>query len=153
MGPTSSGGARFLVVACLVAVAAGLFLAIGPPGLLARSETPDFCASCHVMESQYEAWFHQGAHRRIRCVDCHLPNDNLATHYVWKSIDGMKDVVAFYSGHVPDPIKLSSHGAKVVQQNCVRCHEATVTTMDRTRQCWGCHRQLRHKLTGAMATR
>ena len=153
MGPSSSGGARLFLVACLVTVAAGLFLAIGPPGLLARSETPDFCASCHVMESQYEAWFHQGAHRRIRCVDCHLPNDNLAAHYVWKSIDGMKDVVVFNSGRVPDDIRISEHGRRVVQANCVRCHDEAVFMINQERPCFDCHRRVRHRLTGVSLTR
>ena len=53
MGHAGKGGVRLLVVAGLVVVGVGLFLALGPPGLLAKSETPDFCASCHVMESQY----------------------------------------------------------------------------------------------------
>ena len=85
MGHAGKGGVRLLVVVGLVVVGAGLFLALGPPGLLAKSETPDFCASCHVMEAQYESWFHHGAHKRIRCVDCHLPNDNLANQ---GTIDG-----------------------------------------------------------------
>ena len=148
---------RRLVVAALAAVFGGAavaaFVLLGPPQLLAKSESPAFCAGCHVMGDQHAAWSHAGAHRRIRCVDCHLPNGNPVEHYVWKSIDGMKDVIAFHSGQVPDPIKLSGHGAEVVQANCIRCHEATVARMDQTRQCWGCHRQLRHRLTGAIATR
>ena len=129
------------------------FLLVGPPQLLALSESPAFCASCHVMEEQHAAWSHAGAHRRIRCVDCHLPNGNPLVHYVWKSIDGMKDVVVFHSGMVPDRITLSEHGAKVVQGNCIRCHAEAVSQMDTTRQCWGCHRQLRHRMTGMVAVR
>jgi cytochrome c nitrite reductase small subunit len=79
-----------------------LFLAFGPPKLLAKSDQPAFCVQCHVMEAQYEAWSHAGAHRRKMCVDCHLPNDNATIHYIWKAIDGMKDVVIFYSGTVPN---------------------------------------------------
>jgi cytochrome c nitrite reductase small subunit len=104
------------------------------------------------MEAQYEAWFHAGAHRRKKCVDCHLPNDNLALHYAWKSIDGMKDVVMQYSGAYPDPIKLTSHGAEVVQANCIRCHSATVEMIDPARNCWECHRRLMHKRSGAIET-
>lgn len=142
------------LLAALGATAAiAAFVLVGPPRLLEKSESPEFCASCHVMEEQHTAWSHAGAHRRIRCVDCHLPNGNAMVHYFWKSIDGMKDVVSFNTGFVPDPIKLSAHGAKVLQANCIRCHEATVARMDTTRQCWGCHRQLRHKLTGVVATR
>jgi cytochrome c nitrite reductase small subunit len=129
------------------------FLLVGPPQLLAKSESPAFCASCHVMEEQHTAWSHAGAHRRIRCVDCHLPNGNHLIHYVWKSIDGMKDVISFQTGMVPERITLSQHGAKVVQANCIRCHEQTVSHMDTTRQCWTCHRQLRHRQTGIVRTR
>ena len=115
MGTTSRGTVKRAAILALFALAAGFFLAFGPPGLLAKSEKPLFCASCHVMESEYEAWFHQGAHRRKVCVDCHLPNQNLPIHYLWKSIDGLKDVVFFYSGHVPQDIRLSEHGREAVQ--------------------------------------
>ena len=137
----------------LLALSVSAFLALGPPKLLAKSESPAFCASCHVMEEEHAAWSHAGAHRRLRCVDCHLPEGNPAVHYFWKSIDGMKDVVCFQSGHVPERIELSSHGAQVVQENCIRCHAATLAGIDTTRRCWNCHRQLRHRLTGTMATR
>lgn len=138
----ATGGVGLVVLAILL---------VGPPQLLAKSESPAFCgSSCHVMEEQYTAWSHAGAHRRIRCVDCHLPNDNHFEHYLWKSIDGMKDVVAFHSGQIPERIALSNHGSQVVQDNCIRCHAEAVSSMDTTRQCWGCHRQLRHRLTGTV---
>jgi nitrate/TMAO reductase-like tetraheme cytochrome c subunit len=67
-----SGKFWFVLVAIGVVVAAvGAFLAFGPPKLYAWSGSPEFCSSCHVMESRYEAWFHAGAHRRLKCVDCH----------------------------------------------------------------------------------
>ena len=153
MGNAGKKRLRIVFVVGLVAVGAGLFLALGPPRLLAKSETPDFCASCHVMEAEYEAWFHQGAHKRIRCVDCHLPNDNLAGHYVWKSIDGMKDVVVFHSGRVPDDIRISAHGKAVVQANCIRCHETAVDMINQGRPCTDCHRRITHARTGTVETR
>lgn len=128
------------------------FLSFGPPQLLAKSETPLFCSSCHVMESQYEAWFHVGAHRSILCVDCHLPHHNLPAHYVWKTIDGMKDVVMFYSGQVPETIELSKHAEGVVRENCVRCHSERVAMIDQSRNCWDCHRFLQHNLAGVRLT-
>ncbi len=130
----------------------GVFLLLGPPHLLAKSESPDFCASCHVMEAQHTAYMHNGAHRRLKCVDCHLPNGNVATHYIWKSIDGMKDVLVFNSGKVPDHITISEHGAKVLKTNCIRCHETLVSQMDTSRDCWKCHRRITHTGTGAIAT-
>lgn len=156
MGHAGSKGAkraRLFAIVGLAVVGLGLFLALGPPGLLAKSESPEFCASCHVMEAQYEAWFHQGAHKRIRCVDCHLPNDNLPNHFVWKSIDGMKDVVVFNSGKVPDPIVISDHGKAVVKANCIRCHATAVEMIGQERNCWDCHRRVMHKNAGVPATR
>ncbi len=136
----------------IVGIIVVAFLLVGPPKLLAKSDSPGFCAGCHVMEYEHRSWMHAGAHRRNRCVDCHLPNHNLAVHYVWKSIDGMKDAIMFYSGKVPDPILLSDHGKKVLQQNCIRCHEETVAMIDTSRDCWECHRSITHKRSGAIET-
>ncbi len=143
---------RIVIVAGLVVVAVAIFLLHGPPKLLAKSESPGFCASCHVMESEFESWAHEGAHRRKLCVDCHLPNENVAIHYVWKSIDGLKDIAFFYSGRVPEHIKLTSHGEKVLQANCIRCHKETVEFMDHDRKCWECHRRIMHKRSGSIET-
>ncbi len=145
---------RFMAMLALSGMAGALlalFLLFGPPKMLARSESPDFCASCHVMEEQHTAWRHAGVHRSIRCVDCHLPHDNTAIHFTWKSIDGIKDGLVFFSGRIPDPITLSRHGRRVLQDNCVSCHSETVSAMDTTRTCWDCHRQTNHKLTGIIA--
>lgn len=137
-----------LAAALLVAI----FMSLGPPGLLAKSESPLFCAGCHTMEAEYDAWSHAGAHRREKCVDCHLPNHNTAVHYVWKSLDGMKDVLAFYSGRVPDRIEISNHGRQVVQANCIRCHETAVDHIDQERLCWECHRRIAHRRSGQIQT-
>jgi cytochrome c nitrite reductase small subunit len=146
---------RFLLL-FLLAVTASIilfiFLLLGPPKLLAKSEQPSFCVKCHVMEAEYEAWAHAGAHRRKACIDCHLPNDNAAIHYVWKSIDGLKDVALFYSGQVPERITITEHGKKVLQQNCIRCHEQTVAGIDQQRNCWECHRRVMHTRSGALQT-
>jgi len=110
-----------------------------------------FCINCHTMEAEYNAWIHS-AHRRQMCVDCHLPNENRAVYYLWKSIDGLKDVIVFYSGQVPDRIKISPHGEKVLQANCIRCHETTVMLIDTERKCWQCHRRVSHMHTGIRET-
>lgn len=148
------GGRKKLIAVLALAGAAALaaFVLFGPPQVLARSSTPDFCAGCHVMESQYEAWAHTGAHRGIQCVDCHLPNQNKAVHYLWKSIDGIKDAVVFYSGKVSDRIAISGHGRDVLQANCIRCHGTAVSMIAQDRPCWECHRGLQHRRSGAVET-
>ncbi len=139
-------------VAGVFGVVLSLFLMFGPPGLLAKSEAPVFCGGCHVMESEYESWFHTGAHKRKKCVECHLPNENVAMHYVWKAIDGMKDVVFFYSGRVPEHITITAHGAEVLQGNCIRCHSEAVQNVNPGRKCWDCHRWITHKRSGSIET-
>ena len=151
MGEIKKKVVLYLVITGIASLVV-LFFMLGPPKLLAKSGEPGFCSGCHVMDSEYEAWIHAGAHRRGKCVDCHLPNENRGLHYVWKSIDGLKDFVIFYSGRVPEQIRLTSHGGKVLQANCIRCHEETVALMDQDRKCWECHRRLMHKRTGAMKT-
>ena len=111
----------------------------------------NFCINCHTMEAEYEAWMHS-SHRRRMCVDCHLPNENLPLHYLWKSIDGLKDVAVFYSGQVPGRIKISSHGMRVIKDNCIRCHETTVMVIDKERNCWSCHKRISHFHTGVRGT-
>lgn len=138
----------WLAIGSLLSLAVAAFLMVGPPQLLAKSESAGFCAECHADE--FAAWSHAGAHRRLKCVECHLPNDNPAEHYFWKSVDGVKDVSFFNLGLMSDRIAVTGHGIKVIQQNCIRCHEARVSVIDQGRQCWGCHRRLRHTLTGSM---
>ena len=64
-----------------------VFLLWGMSIVLEKTSSPEFCNSCHVMNSQYESWFMTGLHRNIKCVDCHLPNNNTANHIIWKGID------------------------------------------------------------------
>jgi len=126
------------------------YVSFGPPGLYARSGTPEFCAQCHVMEAEYESWFHNGGHRRLKCIDCHLPNDNMARHLTWKGYEGMRDAFDFYSGLVPETIRVSESGAVILQENCRRCHGETVARINEDRNCWQCHRRLSHRNSGAM---
>ena len=141
-----------LLVLAVVGAGLGTFLAFGPPKLFAKSESPEFCGSCHVMESRYEAWFHAGAHRRVKCVDCHLPNDNIAHHLAGKVFDGGQEFFIYHTGLVPEEIHLSDSGARVLKANCLRCHAETMARVNEDRNCWFCHRQLSHKLTGVRAT-
>ena len=142
-----------LLILVVIGGILGGLAAFGPPRLYAKSESPEFCGHCHVMEPEYEAWFHSGAHHRIKCVDCHLPNDTFARHLAWKTLDGVKDVLAFHTGRISDLIRLTDHGAKVVLENCQRCHAETIARVNEDRRCWDCHRRISHKLTGTIETR
>ncbi len=143
----------YLGIVVIIGIAGGLFASFGPPKLYAKSGTPEFCAACHVMEAEYEAWRHQGAHRRIKCIDCHLPNDQVANHMFQKGLQGMWDAYVFYSGRVPENIRLSAKGARIAKENCERCHGETIARVDMSgRNCWECHRRLTHIQSGSIET-
>jgi cytochrome c nitrite reductase small subunit len=152
MSLLSKANWKLLVLLAVLASGVGLFVSFGPPQMMAKTESPLFCSSCHVMQSQFEAWFNVGAHRTIRCVDCHLPHENLPVYYVWKSIDGLKDVAVYYSGQTPEIITISDRGKRFVQTNCIRCHAERVAVINQERNCWDCHRFLQHQLAGVRLT-
>jgi cytochrome c nitrite reductase small subunit len=153
MSPAKKNVLVYLVIAVAIAVGLGAFTAFGPPGLYAKSESPEFCGSCHVLQPEYEAWFHSGAHHNIKCVDCHLPNNNLPNHLFWKTVDGVKDSLAFHTGFVSETIHISDRGAAVVEGNCRRCHADLLAQIKENRRCWDCHRRMSHKRTGTIETR
>lgn len=152
MGPARQRWLLYSLGALIILAVLGSWAAFGRPGLYARSESPEFCGSCHAVALEYESWFHEG-HRRIKCVDCHLPNDHLYRHLLWKTLDGVKDTVAFHTGRFSDFICISDHGAGVVLENCRRCHTELIARINEDRRCWDCHRRLSHRRTGVIETR
>lgn len=137
---------KYLIPLAVGAPALFLFAFFGPPDLYSLTSSPEFCASCHVMEYQHDAWLKTGLHRSVKCVDCHLPNDNFPNHMLWKGLDGTKDVVFFFGRMFSDSLTISGHGSKTLQDNCTRCHGemvSRITVEDRT--CWSCHRRVNHK--------
>lgn len=143
----------YIMAGCVaVGIIVIFYFLLGPPRLLAKTSEAVFCARCHVMESEYKAWMHGGAHSGKRCVECHLPNQNEIIFYIWKSIDGLKDVVVFYSGRVPERIETTTHAKEVLQANCIRCHAQTVWHINQGRRCWDCHRRITHRFNGVRET-
>jgi cytochrome c nitrite reductase small subunit len=137
-----------MIIVFIVLLVVGIFIAWGPPDAIERTSTPEYCASCHVMESHHEHWQGTAKHRHLKCVDCHLPNNNAVNHLVWKGIDGVKDLVMFHSGWYSEPIELSAHGREAVQGNCLRCHGHLTTHVPQQgdRTCWSCHRRVSHRV-------
>jgi cytochrome c nitrite reductase small subunit len=121
-----------------------IFAAWGPPDFYHKASTPEFCASCHVMEYEHNAWFNS-MHRTIKCVDCHLPNNNFVNHAVWKGYNGAKDIIYYYGRLFDERITISPAGKSTIQKNCLKCHQGMISIIkieDRT--CWSCHRRVNH---------
>jgi cytochrome c nitrite reductase small subunit len=116
------------------------------------TESPQFCAKCHTMDMQYKTWMHS-KHRSLKCIDCHLPNDNIVNHFLWKAIDGTKDVISQTLGlKEEDKIFLSEHGKKVLQKNCIRCHKDMVSHINQKRNCTDCHINIKHRNTALLCS-
>ncbi len=138
----------FLIISAAFGATA-VWVVFMPGGIFEHSESPEFCASCHLHEKHYDTWRKTGAHSTKKCVDCHLPNDNIIEHFAWKSIDGLHDVALFFTGNFSDDPKASARAKNVIQSNCIRCHSEIVSKIDsKNRNCWDCHRIFNHKTAG-----
>lgn len=141
------------LAAAVAALGTFIYVTDAPAYAGTASET---CANCHVMDSMYENYYHAGHQNWARCVDCHLPHDNLVSYYVEKGRQGMHDVYVFGTGQAPALIRLSDHSEVLIQHNCIRCHQQTVETImvgvqPFDRSCWACHRTTAHGPRGASA--
>ena len=142
----------FIAIAAAV-MALGFFVYVTDAPAYGGSDS-ETCANCHVMDSQYENWFHAPHERVTECVDCHLPHENIAVYYFEKGRQGAKDVYAFTTGNIPVAIRASEKTKGIIQSNCIRCHEATVESVvmgaqSFERYCWACHRDVSHGSRGA----
>lgn len=109
---------------------------------------PTACNNCHVMDAAYEGWFHAGHQQWAACNDCHTPHD-LIPKYIVKAESGYHHVTAFTFGNIPVNIRAKESTKDIVQENCIRCHQATVANiadgqMDADRYCFECHRTVAH---------
>ena len=114
---------------------------------------PSTCNNCHVMDSQYENWYHAVHARFAACTDCHLPHQNLTSFYLYKGYSGMRDVYSFTFKTYPAAIRATQQTDEIVQANCIRCHSDTVESIVAgpqlfDRYCWDCHRSAAHGMRG-----
>jgi len=143
-------------VALLVGVAA--LLAVAVVGLYVTDFTvylgdnPSTCNNCHVMDYAYEGWYHGGHSEWAKCNDCHTPHAFIPKYLV-KAQSGYHHVSAFMLGKIPNAIRAKSASRDTVQENCIRCHQETISELDwqmgytpgeEERYCFDCHRNVAH---------
>jgi len=113
---------------------------------------PTTCNNCHVMDAVYEGWYHAAHQSWATCVDCHTPH-NIVLKYLYKAKSGMNHVTMFSLNHIPEPLRAAEDTQRIVQANCIRCHEETISevadgVMDPEstgdRYCYECHRTVAH---------
>ena len=117
--------------AILLAVTLGLAAGVGAytfryaEGLSYFSTNPAACVNCHIMQPQYDAWQKSSHHAVAVCIDCHLPS-SFVPKYLAKAENGYRHGERFTTQKFAEPIFVQAAGRKILQENCVRCHEGLV---------------------------
>jgi cytochrome c nitrite reductase small subunit len=85
-----------------------------------------------------------------------VPQNNVANHYYFKAMDGLRHATIFTLRAEPQVIQIKEAGANAVQNNCIRCHinvltdtrmmrpEFSTNDLRKERKCWDCHREVPH---------
>ncbi len=128
------------------------------------SDKPETCINCHVMYNHYTSW-HYSSHSRVAtCNDCHVPQDNIISKYLFKASDGLRHSTIFTLRLEPQVIRIKEAGAEVVRENCERCHENLFTLVDLAHSqyiegeealetyCWDCHKETPHGSVNSLST-
>lgn len=137
-------------LAVLLGVLVGLsaFTFYYAEGISYLSDNPRACVNCHVMRGQFDAW-NRSTHKAVAtCNGCHAPHGFL-NKWVSKGINGWNHSWAFTTGNFPYPIRIRDFNVRIVQQNCVKCHETVVSQIHRSEQgqerlCVSCHGNVGH---------
>ena len=118
---------RALVSAILVGIpiGLGLFTFRFAEGLSYFSTDPKACANCHIMNEQYDSWAKSGHHHVAGCIDCHLPH-SLIPKLIAKTENGWNHSSAFTLQNFHEPIMIGPKNARILQENCLRCHDSFV---------------------------
>ena len=133
------------IAALLVVVGLGMYVTDFTAYL---GNNPTTCNNCHVMDAVYEGWYHGDHKLWAACGDCHTPHALIPKYYV-KALSGYHHVTAFVFGDIPDAIRAKGSSQRVIQENCERCHAATIANineglMESDRYCFDCHRSVAH---------
>jgi len=149
-----AGGAAALTLAGLLGTFFGLgvFTFVYGEGFSYFSTEPEACTNCHIMQPYYDSWVKASHHGRAACVDCHLP-DSFVPKYIAKADNGFRHSWAFTFMDFHEPIQITERNAEILQENCVRCHEAVTAQMAagapsledvETIRCVHCHSDVGH---------
>jgi cytochrome c nitrite reductase small subunit len=131
----SSAGSRAWSIAPLgLSIALGVLAGLGAytfsyaEGLSYFSTNPEACVNCHIMQPQYDSWQKASHHTSAVCVDCHLPDD-FVPKYIAKAENGWRHGKLFTTGGFKEPVEIQPMGRRILQDNCVRCHQDLTSEM------------------------
>lgn len=119
-------------------------------GLSYFSKNPQACVNCHIMQPQFDSWQKASHHTSATCVDCHLPH-GIISKYIAKADNGYRHSKGFTLQDFHEPILMSPQNKKILQENCMRCHDAMVHGLvgsgksdSKSLNCTHCHSGVGH---------
>lgn len=104
-----------------ICAGAGAYTFMYANGLSYISNDPIVCANCHVMQQYYDGWIKSTHHAVAVCNDCHTPHDFFGK-YMTKGENGFHHSKAFTLQNFNDTMLIRSKNARIVEDNCLRCH-------------------------------
>jgi cytochrome c nitrite reductase small subunit len=135
---------------------------------MVRTSTPEFCASCHEIQSAYNTWKTSTHVNNAQgfvadCMDCHLPAPHDTFNFFYqKTLHGIKDVfVHFIQGEYDREKNRAAAYASFKNEQCMKCHRNLLYIPDKRgamlahrtvvyprpgyeKKCVDCHRPLVH---------
>jgi cytochrome c nitrite reductase small subunit len=145
-----SGGGLFLALLLGAFLGVGFYTFYYAEGASYFSSDPRSCANCHVMREHLDSWQRASHHATARCVDCHLPAD-LIPGLIAKAENGFWHSAHFTLETYPDPIRIKPKNARILNANCIRCHQNVVGDLlhhgafkDENDSCVRCHPSVGH---------
>lgn len=153
-----------------VLILAGIFTGLGLFSVylgkahLYLSDRPEACVNCHIMAPQYATWNHSSHREKAHCNDCHVPHNNVFNKYYFKANDGLRHSTLFTLRMERQVIRILEPGARVVHNNCIRCHEqllvdpkleasvAMYRGVREGRRCIECHKEVPHGRVNSLSS-
>ncbi len=135
---------------------------------MVRTSTPEFCASCHEIQSAYNSWKTSTHVNNAQgfvadCMDCHLPAPHDTFNFFYqKTFHGIKDIIVhFMQGEYDRPKNREKAYASFKNEQCMKCHRNLLYIPDKRgamlahrtvvyprpgyeKKCVDCHRPLVH---------
>jgi cytochrome c nitrite reductase small subunit len=159
VAPAAGNWRRISVVVLLVLL--GVVIGVGSftfgygRGFSYFSTDPRACANCHIMNDEYDSWVKGPHHGAARCIDCHLPHE-FVPKYIAKADNGYRHSKAFTLMNFHQPIQITPGNARILQDNCIRCHGEFVHNLlinarspeEESGKCVHCHRGAGHGARG-----
>lgn len=137
---------QVLLVLSLIGLVSIVSLKI--PFISSKLDGPKFCGSCHLMAPWVDTYLASNHRQYSTCGDCHIPHEMIKGAF-YKAFTGTRDGIETTFGMIPDRVEISDHGSKVVNDNCLRCHQKLMEVVgypknDRGQDCYDCHQNLPH---------